>query len=52
MIMLEVKHSSLPYSETLEGQAAEILVLLEEMVSTASEIEGGRRTPRVVAGPF
>ena len=37
--MAEVKHSPLPPSKTLEELAAEILVLLEEIISTAPEIE-------------
>jgi hypothetical protein len=37
--MSEVKHSPLPPSKTLEELAAEILVLLEEIISTAPEIE-------------
>jgi hypothetical protein len=37
--MSEVKHSPLPPSKALEEQAAEILVLLEQIISTAPEIE-------------
>jgi hypothetical protein len=43
--MSEVKHSPLPPSKTLEEQAAEILVLLEEIISTAPEIDEEEENP-------
>jgi hypothetical protein len=37
--MSEVTHSPLPPSKTLEEQAAEILALLEQIISTSPEME-------------
>jgi hypothetical protein len=43
--MSEVMHSPLPPSKTLEEQAAEILALLEEIISTSPEMEEEEKIP-------
>jgi hypothetical protein len=43
--MSEVMHSPLPPSKTLEEQAAEILALLEQIVSTSPEMEEEETIP-------
>jgi hypothetical protein len=43
--MSEVTHSPLPPSKTLEEQAAEILALLEQIISTSPEMEKEEKIP-------
>jgi hypothetical protein len=43
--MSEVMHSPLPPSKTLEEQAAEILALLEQIVSTSPEMKEEETIP-------
>jgi hypothetical protein len=43
--MSEVMHSPLPPSKTLEEQAAEILALIEQIISTAPEMEEEEKIP-------
>jgi hypothetical protein len=43
--MSEVTHSPLPPSKTLEEQAAEILALLEQIISTSPEMEEEEKIP-------
>jgi hypothetical protein len=43
--MSEVMSSPLPPSKTLEEQAAEILALIEEIISTAPEMEAQEKIP-------